>query len=385
VAQVAAWLLIAGLASTGLTNAKTDDGTETDDYSYLEGDAWFNLPQNARWYVAPTEEADNQPPVTVSYDCGALLDRCMRDEKVPRDGARTMIRSLLMLSYFGPVENQERETSDKCRKLACEWQEDQLVCHGPQNVVTSTSNRLNAWCNHGLQQISCEVQHIESPIDVLNKLGIPGGEIVSAEGKELEPAALTTDFIFRRRQTDSPFDVRAATSIQWQYPIYLKALDGAAVQRLRTFVQGVPRANLRYSPKVTVFQGQQAFIQEVIWRPFVVGLRSTGDEDPTPQIKIVPEGSTFSLVAIADAQTGRVRLHINIADSRIIDVTTATAVTRPDGKPLSVQVPSVENRSYNVAADLASGESLLLHPLEETAKHRRSYILITARIVTPVD
>ena len=78
------------------------------------------------------------------------------------------------------------------------------------------------------------------------------------------------------------------------------------------------------------------------------------------------------------------RLNIGIGDSRIIDVTTARTVSGPGQKPLSVQIPTVENRAYNVTAELASGDSLLLHPLEDTARHRRSYILITPRIVTPV-
>jgi len=323
--------------------------------------------------------------VTVVYEGGALLDRFERDEKVSRDGARTMISSTLTPWKFTAAPGAETGKSDKSRRLTCVWQDDQLVCHGPPNVVTATTRLLNAWCNHGLQQISCEFQRIESPVDVVNKLGIPGGDIVSAEGNKLEQATPATDSLFRRRQTDSPFDVRAITSIEWQYPVYLKVLDGASVQRLREFVQGDRRASLKMSPKVTVFQGQQAFIQDVVRRPFVVGLKSADGEAPTPQIKIVPEGSSISVVAIANAQTGRVRIQIGIGDSRIIDVSTATAASGPNDKPLSVQIPTVENRAYNIAAELASGESLLLHPLEETTKHRRSYILITPRIVTPAE
>jgi hypothetical protein len=113
----------------------------------------------------------------------------------------------------------------------------------------------------------------------------------------------------------------------------------------------------------------------------VVGLRSDGKQPPTPQIKIVPEGSQFRLVAVANAQTDRVRLQIGIVDSRITDVTTATVVAGPNEAPLSVQVPSIERHAYNVSAELSSGESLLLHPLEETSDHRRSYIVITTRII----
>ncbi len=223
-AQVAAWLLIAALASTGLTDANSNAAPETDEPE--EKEAWFNLPQNATWYVAPTEEADDQPAVTVVYDGGAVLDRFMRDEKVSRDGARTMISSTLMPWKFAAVSGAEHEKADQSRKLRCEWQEDQLVCSGPPNVVASTTNLLKAWRDFGLQQICCEVQHLESPVDVLNKLGIPGGEIVSAGGEKLEPAAFTADSVFRPRQNDALIEVRWATSIERQYPIYLKVLDG---------------------------------------------------------------------------------------------------------------------------------------------------------------
>lgn len=382
--QIAAWLLIAVLASTGLTDANSNAVTETDELS--ETEAWFNLPQNATWYVGPTDEADDQPRLTTIYRLGALLDRFMREEKVSRDEGRTMISSLLMPRNSNAAKKSESATPDDTHLPLLVWEGDNLLCSGPQTFAASTVNLLNAWRDFGLQQICCDVQHIESSVDVLNKLGIAGGEIVSPAGRqEVEVPPFTTDSEFHRPQAGASFDVRSATSIERQYPMYLKVLEGASVQRLKTFVQGDARANLRMSPKVTLFQGQQACIQDTVQRPFVVGLHSNADQAPTPQIKVISEGSRIWLLAIADAQTGRVRLQIGIGDSRIIDVATATAVAGPDGKPLSVQIPSVENRAYNISAELASGESLLLHPLEETAKHRRSYILITARIVTPVE
>ncbi len=381
-AHVAAWLLIAALVWTGLTDANSNDVAEFDEPEAT--DAWFNLPQNATWYVAPPEEADDQPPVTVSYDARAVLDRFEQDERCPRDAARVMISSILTPTNFGDPRGTENQTADKHRRLRCEWQEDLLVCQGQPSLVTSTTNLLNAWCKHGLQQICCEIQHIESPSDALTNLGIVGGEIISAEGNKLEPPEFLTDSVFHKSQTGSAFDVRSATSIERQYPIYLKVLNDAAMRRLRAFVQSDYRVSLKMNPKVTIFQGQQASIQNIVQRPFVVGLRSENGQAPTPQVRIVPQGSRFWLLAIADPQTNRVRMKIGIGDTRIIDVTTATAVAGPDGKPLRVQIPSVENRAYNVTAELSSGESLLLHPLEETAKHRRSYIVITPRIVTPV-
>jgi hypothetical protein len=57
----------------------------------------------------------------------------------------------------------------------------------------------------------------------------------------------------------------------------------------------------------------------------------------------------------------------------------------PNERPLSVQVPSIVRRACTASAELTSGESLLLHPLEEKPGHRRNYIVITATIISSVE
>jgi beta-lactamase regulating signal transducer with metallopeptidase domain len=398
-AQIAAWLVMGVLVVTGLTDAKSDTNGAV---PVIETS--FKLPQSVTWSVAPTID---QPRVTVVYDCGAVLDRFVREEHVTREVARLEIISILKPSNAGPLsqyssadgdapttEGADREqtgmpradkptvTTGGTRELSCEWQEDRLVCRGPQPVLASISNALKAWQEHGLLQISCSVQQIESSIDVLNKLGIQGGQVVSpTDGDELELPESAGDAAFRP-QRGAAVQVRSATLTERRTPVYLKVLDPASVQRLRTFVQGDARASLLMSPKVTVFQGQPASIYDLVHRPYVVGLHSTGEEAPAARLKTVAEGLQYRLLAFANAETDRVRLQIGIVDSHVTDMTFTTVVGGPDDRPLTVQVPSFERRAYSVSAELSTSESLLLHPLEETAGHRRRYIVVTAMILT---
>jgi hypothetical protein len=325
--------------------------------------------------------------VTAVYDCGDVLDRFVHEEHLTRDLARIDVTTILRPASAGGLLQQDDGTAgSERRRLSFEWQEDQLICRGPQPAVAAIANILDAWRQHGLHQISCTMQQIESSIDLVKEIGLQGGEIVAPPLREVpESPAFAADGVFRHRRTNAPIQVQSATFTERRAPVYMTVLDRASVERLKAFVQRNPRANLKMSPKVTLFQGQEASIQDLIQRPYVVGLRARDHEFYEPQIQIVSEGSQFRLAAIGNAETGRVRLQIGIVDSRITDVAVATVVRGPNEKPLSVQVPSVERRAYDVSADLPSGESLLMQPLEVTPGHRRSYIIITATIFSPAE
>ncbi len=377
-AQVAVWLVMGALVVGGFTDAQT----EGFDIPVVETS--FNLPAGATWRIGPALKVDNQPLATTVYDCSVVLDRFVREQHLSRDLARKSITDILMPANAGALLDDEQGTARERRRLSLEWQDDRLICRGPQPVVAAIAYVLDTWQQHGLQQICCFIEEIESSIDVVKELGLQGGEIIAPPLPEApQSPAFAADGIFRRRRTNTTIQVRSATFTERRTPVYMTVLDRASVERLRSLVWRDARANLKMSPRVTLFQGQEASIQVLSQAsPFAVGLRAKDYEFYEPQFQTVSEGSQFRLAAVGNAETGHVRLQLGIVDSRIADVAVATVVRGPNEKPLSVQVPSVERRACDVSAELPSGASLLLQPLEERRDRRRNYIVITATILT---
>ncbi|HVJ67348.1 MAG TPA: hypothetical protein VM510_05150, partial [Caulifigura sp.] len=91
--------------------------------------------------------------------------------------------------------------------------------------------------------------------------------------------------------------------------------------------QGDRRSNLMFAPKVTLFNGQQATVQNTVSRPFVtsliptVGFFAVGF---TPQITVLSEGVTLQVQAVISADRRYVRLTVIPSFTSITDVFTFT-------------------------------------------------------------
>ncbi|WP_197439612.1 hypothetical protein [Calycomorphotria hydatis] len=94
--------------------------------------------------------------------------------------------------------------------------------------------------------------------------------------------------------------------------------------------QSSERSNLMFAPKVTLFNGQSATVQNTVQRPFVtsliptVGFFSVGF---TPQITVLSEGVTLTVQAVISADRRFVRLTIVPAFTNITDVFTFSFVS----------------------------------------------------------
>ncbi len=91
--------------------------------------------------------------------------------------------------------------------------------------------------------------------------------------------------------------------------------------------QADKRTNIMFAPKVTLYNGQSATVQDNTQRPFVtslvptVGFFSVGF---TPQITVIPEGVTLTVSAVISADRRFVRLTVIPFFSNITDVFTFT-------------------------------------------------------------
>ncbi|HUG91791.1 MAG TPA: hypothetical protein VML55_13215 [Planctomycetaceae bacterium] len=91
--------------------------------------------------------------------------------------------------------------------------------------------------------------------------------------------------------------------------------------------QGDSRTNIMFAPKVTLFNGQQATVTDAVQRPFVTSLVPTvgfGAVGFTPQITVLQEGVSMTVLAVISADRRFVRLTVIPFFSSITDVFTFT-------------------------------------------------------------
>jgi Flp pilus assembly secretin CpaC/tetratricopeptide (TPR) repeat protein len=89
--------------------------------------------------------------------------------------------------------------------------------------------------------------------------------------------------------------------------------------------QADERANLLFAPKVTLFNGSSATIQDTLQRPFVIALVpnvGTGAVGFTPIVQTIPEGIFLQVTAVISADRRYVRLQLSPQFSNIVDVFT---------------------------------------------------------------
>ncbi|MCA9023292.1 MAG: hypothetical protein KDA74_24255, partial [Planctomycetaceae bacterium] len=138
-----------------------------------------------------------------------------------------------------------------------------------------------------------------------------------------------------------------------------------------------------FNPKVTLFNGQKASIANQVQRPFVIGIHQAKSGELKPALKVIAEGTTLELRPILTADHTAVRVDVLVKQSEISRV--KIMETQVSGKKINFQVPSVEQRCIQVAADLSGKNSLLISlPPTLHSKHYQ-YLLLKAEILGHPD
>jgi general secretion pathway protein D len=132
--------------------------------------------------------------------------------------------------------------------------------------------------------------------------------------------------------------------------------------------QGDKRTNVLQAPKVTLFNGQMAFIQDMSMSPFVMSLMPVvGDfaAAQQPIIVILAEGTSLTVQAVVSSDRRFVRLTIVPYFSQIGDVntftfsgeTTSTSDTSTEG---DIAVGQEDNRENNIQTQSSQGTTVQL-------------------------
>jgi len=163
-------------------------------------------------------------------------------------------------------------------------------------------------------------------------------------------------------------------------------------------VQGDNRTNVMQAPKVTMFDGQFASINDFASRPFVMGLQPVvGDfaVAQQPIIVVLNDGTTLNVQSVVSQDKRYVRMTLAPSFTRIEDADrqftftgtrtsrTGTSVIGPDGKPTTdrnneeevisgstVQLPTLGQTSVQTTVNVPDGGTILLGGIKRLQEGR---------------
>jgi beta-lactamase regulating signal transducer with metallopeptidase domain len=154
---------------------------------------------------------------------------------------------------------------------------------------------------------------------------------------------------------------RAQVLIERDSPVRFRIVDKEQGEKLINRCLADERTNMLQAPKVTIFNGQTAFVSDTSQTPFVVGtvpVVGPYATAQTPQVRVVSEGTVLQLRPVTD-RSGAVHLDFAATFSKIQAVDTATFNHAPPGG-ITIQLPKVATVRMEGGAALKPGQWLLL-------------------------
>jgi beta-lactamase regulating signal transducer with metallopeptidase domain len=148
---------------------------------------------------------------------------------------------------------------------------------------------------------------------------------------------------------------RAQSIVETDAPLLYKLVDKKDERDLFDRWQSDKRTNILQSPKLTVLNGQSAFVSDCAQTPVVVGVK-----DGRPQIRMLHEGTTIQLRPTVNPK-GELRLDFLASFAGIRQLETSQSSDGSNGKPVTVQVPKVETTRLEGGLELPWNSRLVLY------------------------
>lgn len=325
----------------------------------------------APWEPKPAANAANDSELSTRvYYVRELLSRLEAEKSLSIAQAKEVLAQLVRSSDSGrwPLEaaklGENADEATRLPKLA--WADDSLVVRHHSRGHDEIARELKALEKRGFAELAVEVRIISGPAALLKSLPADWrfiGGPAPGEDREASNAA--------------------ASVVERQLPAMLGVLDHDAVRGLLDTAQTNARTNVLQAPKVTLFNGQFARIEDTVQRPFVVGVKPAADGGQEPQIRVVTEGMSIRLRPELQAEDC-VSLQFGLILSAIENVDIASFPVGSGKVPISVQVPEVATTRIESAVDMKLDETIAIHvptTANRAKKDQPLCVLVTVRKV----
>ncbi len=317
---------------------------------------------------------DKTPSDTIyqTYSVENVLSKIREERGLSEPAAKNFLKEQAENPWVPPVpgRNQRRDPSN------VDWYGDQLVVGATAEGHKRLAKTLDAFRKFGITEIVVDVRFLtigdkvfqevlpESTISSLNV-----GEAGLANSDAVEPASFDRPL----GSHEGAHVARAQLLIEKDSPMRFRVVDKEQGEKLIDRCQADKRSNMIQAPKVTLFNGQTAFVYDTSQSPFVVGLTTPVEPNvQQPQIRVVTEGTRLQLRAIAD-QSGAVHLDFAATFSVIQKVETMSVPRNAGGMETAsfarnaggkadttIQIPKVATIRLEGGAALKPGQWLLL-------------------------
>jgi beta-lactamase regulating signal transducer with metallopeptidase domain/type II secretory pathway component GspD/PulD (secretin) len=333
-------------------------------------------PRLSKQYIRPDfplseSGSDGKPAelVTRTYDVADLLAALAKKSGDPESSVRLLLTQLVQSSAPGPWE-KEGDSGGR----AVNWDDGKLVVRQTDDGHQRIDEQLAVLREHGYAQIVVEVRIITGPAAVLNAKGVGWRMIGGRHGDEplpnerkprptqLQPAGTAMVRLVDEGSGQPELSGTAVSVVEKNVPAMQEIIGEREAMDLLEAAQRHPKTNVLQAPKVTLFNGQSARIEDSVQRPFVVGVTpvEAGDSKALkPMVRVFSEGTSIRLRPVAQ-KDGPIRLDFDLELSQIFDVETAEFPTGPGKEPITVQIPEVATTLLSTTVEMIAEQTLVL-------------------------
>lgn len=179
-----------------------------------------------------------------------------------------------------------------------------------------------------------------------------------------------------------PF-AKSGVTTETNLPALYKVVDTSEVEKLLADLKRDKRTNIISAPYVTLFNGQSATIQDTSQRPFVVGLKTVGDNKKSvePQIRVVECGNILRIRPLL-RNDDNLWLDYDVKVSHVESVSEKTVQVARQRKPVTLQMPRVFTARIESAVEFTVGKTVLLGGLAaDDSKGKQNQLLVLMSVV----
>ena len=209
-------------------------------------------------------------------------------------------------------------------------------------------------------QISLEVRFVSGPGELFLHLRNENAPRIGVPPSEMKLAAVSDEEL---KQSNGIRLVSATATTETRTPVFVEKLTDGAVRQLLQAVQNHVRGNILLAPKVTLFDNQTAVVQDTTSRLFAVGLEKRG-QSLEPTIRAIDDG-TKMIVRCQLRPENSLRIDFRARLSSVEEVGQIEA--GPPGT--AIQIPMVDARDIQLAAELLVGETLAVRGIPTQVKY----------------
>ena len=256
-----------------------------------------------------------------------------------------------------------------------------LTVNDTPPVQREIAKQLKHLRKYGFREVMVEAVLLTANPDVAFSAVSHWQTLLSAAAKNEQPGH-GQSVASNLAETTGPQD-RVEMTVEKLIPLRMTILNEAERQKLLETCRADRRTNIMFCPKVRLFNGRAATIQDTVQRPFVLGRSKEGK----PALRLVTEGLTIKVRPVL-GEKDQIHLESELTFSEIRGVSSVTLPGKSNSEnPAKVQVPEIATTRVVRSISVPDGGSVLvggLKPVDaSTDPDEQLFVMLRVVSVSP--